>query len=211
MIYRALSVAAAIAAAASLGGCVSLLPKAKPAQLYRFGVDAAAAPVIADAQGVGLEPVTLPREAMGDGILTVQGAETSYIAGARWVGPASVLFRQALDHAFVSAAPRVHLRGRGEPGRLAASLGLDVLKFEADYTDPKAAPTVRVIVRARLQTPDATPIAAQTFDVSEPAAANRVSSIVDAYDRATTRALTGLAQWVDHNTPPAPPTPRPSR
>lgn len=160
---------------------------------------------------MGLEPVTFPREAMGDGILTVEGAQTSYIGGARWVGPASVLFRQALDTTFDAAAPRVHLRGRGEPGRLAASLGLDVLKFEADYTDPKAAPTVHVVVRARLQAPDSTPIAAQIFDVTEPAEANRVASIVEAYNRATTKALTGLAQWVERNTPPAPATARPSR
>lgn len=204
MIRRTLTLAAVLGIAATLGGCVSLLPKAKPVQLYRFAVDAPAQPAAADARGVGLEPVTFPREAMGDGILTVQGAQTSFIGGARWVGPASVLFRQALDQAFDASAARVHLRGRGEPGRLAASLNLDVLHFEADYTDPKAAPTVRVTLRARLSAADATPIAAETFDVSEPAADNRVSAIVDAYNRAGTKALTGLAQWVERTTPATP-------
>lgn len=211
MIRRALSLAAVLAAAGALAGCVSVLPQAKPVQLYRFGAAATAAPADANAKGVGLEPLSFPREAMGDGILTVEGSQTFYVAGARWVGSANVLFRQALGYAFEAAAPQVHLRGRGEAGSLAASLDLDVLKFEADYTNPKAPPTVRVTVRARLRAPDATPIAAQTFDVSEPATANRVSAIVEAYDRATSRALTGLARWVDRNTPSAPPAARPSR
>ena len=211
MTQRLIGLAAALTAAMSLSGCVSLLPKAKPAQLYRFAVDAPAQPAAGDAQGVGLEPVSFPREAMGDGILTVQGSQTSYIGGARWVGPAAVLFRQALDQAFDASAPRIRLRARGEPGRLAASLNLDVTRFEADYSDPKGAPTVRVTVRARLSAPDATPIAAETFDASEPAPDNRVSVIVDAYNRAGSKALTGLAQWVERNTPPAPPAARPAR
>jgi cholesterol transport system auxiliary component len=210
MSRRVPAIAAAILAAASLGGCVSLLPKTTPSRLYRFGVEAPASQQAPDARGVGLEPIGFPREAMGDGILTVQGAETSYIGGARWVGPASVLFRQALEQAFDTAAPGVHLRGRGEPGKLAASLGLEVVRFEADYPNAKGAPVVRITLRARLSTVDARPILAETFDVAEPATDNRVTAIVAAYNRAATKALTSLAEWVDQNAPGAAPS-RPTR
>ncbi len=197
--------------AGALGGCVSLLPKAKPALLYSFGfAQATDAPMNTMARGVTLAPVEFPREAMGDGILTVEGQQTSYVAGARWAAPATVMFRQALDRAFDSAAPGAHLLNRGEPGPSAATLVVDVTRFEADYTDPKAAPTVRITLRARLAAPDGSPLDATVFDVSKPAGENRVGAIVAAYDAATTEALSGLARWVDQKTPaPVPIRPAP--
>lgn len=203
--------AAGFAAAVSLGGCVSLLPKATPAQLYRFAIQAPAAPARADARGVGLEPIEFPRESFGDGILTTEGSQTSYIAGGRWVGPAPVMFRQAVEQAFDASAPGVRLRARGEPGREVASLGIQVLRFEASYSDPKAPPTIHVTLRARLSAADATPIAVETFDAPAAATANRVSAIVDAYNQAGTGALTALAKWVDTNAPSAGRSARPSR
>ena len=190
------------ALAGSLGGCVSLLPQNKPSPLYSFGLaDAPEAPMVATARGIALEPVEFPREAITDGILTVDGLQTAYIAGARWAAPAPVIFRQALDHAFDSAAPDAHLLNRGEAGPSAALLEIDVTRFQADYTDPKTPPTVRVTLRARLDGPDGTPIDATLYDVKKPAAENRVSAIVAAYDAATSEALTALARWVDQKAP----------
>ena len=210
MIQRPLHLIAATALAAALagalGGCVSLLPKAQPATLYSFGLaEPAEAPMNTATRGITLEPVDFQREAMGDGILTVEGQQTSYLAGARWAAPAAVMFRQALDRAFDSAAPGAHLLNRGEVGPVAGLLAIDVTRFEADYTDPKAAPIVRITLRARLAGPDGTPIDATVYDVSKPAAENRVAAIVAAYGAATTEALTALARWVDQKAPAAPP------
>ncbi len=202
MTRTSLRLAAVLAIAASLGGCVSLLPKAKPAQLYRFGTGegtpAAQGP---GARGVTLGDVSFPREAMGDGILTIDGTQTSYVASARWVAPATVLFRQTLDRSFDAAAPRTRLLQRGEVGRSNATLQLDVSRFEARYPAPNAVPTVEVTLLARLAAADGAPISSQVFDVSRPAAANRVAAIVAAYDEATTEATKGLARWVEQNTP----------
>jgi cholesterol transport system auxiliary component len=81
--------------AGGLGGCVSLLPKAKPAQLYRFGAADSTPPdgavesrSGADKIGVVLGTVGFPRASTSDGILTVTGDQTAYIAGVRWVAPA---------------------------------------------------------------------------------------------------------------------------
>jgi cholesterol transport system auxiliary component len=207
MIKTYARLAAALVVATSLGGCVSLLPKAKPVQLYRFGVTGAstAPPIHADERGVLLEPVTFPREAMSDGILTVEGTQTSYITGGRWVAPATILFRQALDQAFDASGPHTRLLSRGETGRAASLLQVEVVRFEADYTDPKAAPIIHVSIQGRLAAPDGQPIDAQVFDVQRPASENRIAAIVGAYDAATSEALTGLVRWVDAKTPPLPP------
>jgi cholesterol transport system auxiliary component len=202
MLGTSLRIGAVVVLALSLGGCVSLLPQAKPATLYRFGEE----PVRADhpavnARGVTLAPVEFPREAMTDGILTVEGAETSYLASARWIAPAPVLFRQALDRAFDAKAPGVTLMGRGEVGKSYAILDLQVVRFEADYTDPKGAPSVHVMVQARLAANNGSPIAAQTFDASVQASENGARAIVAAYNGAIDQALTPLARWVDQNTP----------
>lgn len=189
-----------------LGGCVSLLPQAKPAQLYRFGTGEGtpAARAAGEVRGVTLSPVSFPREAMGDGILTLDGQQTAYISGARWVAPATILFRQTLDRSFDAAAPRTHLLGRGEVGRSSAVLDIDVTRFEARYGDPKAAPVVEVTFLARLAAADGSPVATQVFDVSKPAAANRITAIVAAYDQAVVESTTALARWTEQNTPDTP-------
>jgi cholesterol transport system auxiliary component len=187
--------------ATPLSGCFSLLPNAQPSATYSFGLAEPATGPMETERGVALEPVTFPREAMTDGILTVQGSETAYLAGARWTAPAPVLFRQALDRAFDAAAPSAHLLNRGEAGPSAGNLSLDVSRFEAEYTQPKTPPVVHLTIRARLSGPDGLPIGAEVFDVSKPAAEDRISAIVAAYDQATVEALTGLARWVDQNAP----------
>lgn len=213
-----LALAPALALALLAGGCVSLLPKTKPATLYRFGAEdtaavAPVAPMSTAVRTVVLAPVRMPRDAEGDGILTVQGEQTAYIAGGRWVAPASTLFREALTRAFDRRAG-LRVLARGETGRAGATLELQVARFEARYDGPSGgpsgAPTVRVTLRARLIAMTGQPLAAQAFDVSQPAADNRIGPIVAAYDAATTRALDALAQWVDGLAPPAAEPTRPA-
>lgn len=204
MTRRPLHLATALALTAfALGGCVSLLPKAKPAALYRFGGEesAAIATPSTTARGVTLVPIEFPREAVTDGILTVEGQETAYLAGARWAAPAPVLFRQTLGRTFDVSAPGINLLGRGEIGRVAGILDVEVLRFEAHYDSPAATPTIRVTLQARLASANGSPIAAQTFDASVPASQNGARAIVEAYNQAVGQTLTKLAGWTDQNTP----------
>lgn len=188
---------AAALLAASLGACVSLLPVNKPAALYTFGLAAGAAtPPSQAARGVILEPVSFPREAMNDGILTIEGPEVSYLANARWSASAPVLFRQALGRAF-DATASARLLNRGEQGRAVALLEVEVVRFEADYTAPKSPPTAHVTLRVSLSRIDGTPIDTTVVDVETPAAENRVGAIVAAYDSTADKALNNLAHWVD--------------
>lgn len=207
---RPLLVAAAVLAlSVSLGGCISLLPKEKPAQLYRFGAARAdAGAVDTRPRGVVLGQIEFPREATTDGILTVKGTETAYIAGVRWVAPAVVLFRQAVPAAFDEPSSRTRVLSRGEIGAAAGVLQLEVAKFEADYTS-SGAPTISVMIRARLSRADGALIGERNFDVERPAGDNRVSAIVPAFDAAVREALGQVVQWTDASldaNPPPPPS-----
>jgi len=188
--------------ALALAGC-ALLSSPDPVQTYRFGGPAAASAAAegqASLRQVSLRRVQFPEAVEGDKILGVTGTETAYIAGARWVSPASDLYMESLENAFAAQATRVRLIGPRELTRGERSLDIDVRAFEARYDAPGAAPTVVVTARARLLAlPDRTVAAERTFTVQQPAAENRVSAIVEAFDIATRDANAQIVAWTDAN------------
>jgi cholesterol transport system auxiliary component len=195
-------IAAVAAMSLALSGCISLFPKSKPSQLYRFGEGATAeAPPPTSARSVGVLRVNafFPREAAGDRILTVTGGKAAYIAEARWVAPAQVLFDQAVLKAFDRAPGHVRLMSRGEPGSAASQLRLDVRTFETRYdAGPDAAPTVVVELRGALtRSQDTSLVATQPFTASVRAGDNRVGAIVAAYDQALADVLGKVTAWTD--------------
>ncbi len=202
---RTLLLPLGLAVAALLGGCVSLLPKAEPAQLYSF----VEAPVLAPpragpASAVVLGALTFPRAATGDGLLTRTGSEVAYIAEARWSGPAAVLFREAVDRAFDNSG-KVRVLSRGEIGQAAGILRIEVRAFETRYPAPEAIPTVAVFAHATLTRIDGGFIAERDFAAETPAAENRVGPIVEAYGVSTGKTLGELAAWLEVNAPAQPP------
>lgn len=199
MILRAPKVAAVAGVlAVSLSACVSLLPKTKPAQLYRFGVTPAAA-AAAPTGAVGLYHLNgqFQREAAGDRILTVTGARAAYIADVRWIAPAEVLFDEAVANAFEAAPGPTRLVSRGEPVRSPYALRLDVRNFETDYAEG-GPPTVFVRVRAVITKDQTrTPVAEQVFEARAPATQNRVGAIVAGYDAALAKVLGDIVGWTN--------------
>jgi cholesterol transport system auxiliary component len=197
---RILVSSGALALPLVLGGCISVFPKAKPVQMYRFGdqapAPAAAAPAAAPV-AVLKGPITFPPASGGDRILTVSGSQSAYVGGARWVAPAASLFDQALLEAFdAPGAPR--LVARGEPLSAASTLRLDVRAFEARYPGP----TVRVQVRATLtRNADRALIGEKMFDAQVPAADNRQGPIVAAFDQAVGQVLAGVRDWTAATAP----------
>ena len=199
-----LSIKAAVAAVGALAvaGC-ALLSTPDPVQTYRFGGPAAASAAAegqADLRQISLRRVQFPEAVEGDKILGVTGTETAYIAGARWVSPASDLYMESLENAFSAQATRVRLLGPRELTRGERSLDIDIRAFEARYDAPGAAPMVVVTARARLLAlPERTVAAERTFTVEQPASANRVSAIVEAFDIATRDLNTQIVSWTDAN------------
>jgi len=196
-IPRALAVAAA---ALALTGCITLLPKTEPVGLYRFGVEpvAAAKGPPGALFGVSKTPTVFTRAAAGDRLLTITNGEAAYIAGARWVSPASILFDEAVARAFEADPGRARLIGRGEVAKADLVLRLEVRSFETAYLNgPKAPPEVLVQVRGVInRNNDRALVGDQVFEARVKASNNRVSSIVEAYDSATAKVLTDLTGWV---------------
>lgn len=187
------------AAALALSGC-ALLSTPDPVQTYRFGGAAATegATTIATPLQVSLRRVEMPAAVQNDRILSVTGAETAYIGGARWVSPASELYTAALENAFVTQATQVRLIGPRELTRSTRSLDIDVRAFEARYEMPGAAPTVVITIRARVLTlPERSVRAERIFTVEQPAAGNRISAIVEAFDLATRDINAEIVAWTE--------------
>jgi cholesterol transport system auxiliary component len=216
VIGSALKIGAAAAAALALSGC-SLLSTPDPVQLYRFGavMDTPAqagerpAPVL-----VSIRRIEVPDATKDDRILGVTGTQTAYIGGARWVSPAETLFDDSLMAAFAARPDQVRVLDRREPGTTPLVLRVTVSSFEARYLQgPEAAPTVVITARAQLRnTPErergAGPIRPEdgrtverVFTVSQPAADNRVSAIVEAFDMATRDINTQLVDWTIRSAP----------
>ena len=191
--------AIAALAAAALSGC-ALLSTPDPVQLYRFGaVGPVAAPVASPVQ-VKLRALEMPQAAQGDRLLGITGSEAAYIAGARWVSPALMLYSDALEASFASQARAVRLIGRRELTPTTRLLDVDLHAFETRYEHAGAAPTVVITARARLlRFPERTLVSEQTFTVSQAAGENRVSAIVEAYDVATRDLNTQIVAWTDTN------------
>jgi cholesterol transport system auxiliary component len=186
-----------------LGGCVSLLPKQEPAQLYRFGAQANAAPQTAGAPQARFEvqllPIDFNRSSSGDLILTIDGNQAAYIKGARWVSAASTLFEQALTGAFAADQGPARLMARGELVRPDYFLKIEVRTFETRYLQgPGGPPTVVVVVNAAISQPAGRALLnGRMFTATVPASENRVGAIAAAYDQAVTQVLGQVVQWVD--------------
>lgn len=199
------------ALAVALSGCVSLLPKTKPSQLYSFGHGIDLAPAAASEQptgatGVLLGAVTFPRASTGDGILSVTGTQSAYIAESRWVAPAALLFRESVERAFDRTAKTTRLINRGEAARIALTLRVDVHDFAVLYPNgPEGLPVVALSMQARLIGNGGVLVGEKDFDLRKPVAENRVGPIVAAFDAATTEAMTGLVAWTDQTAATLPP------
>ncbi len=154
-VLRAMTRGAMLVAVASLGaGCISLFPKADPAQLYRFGATTPQLQEIPSGEpgfGVLLMATGFDRAAAGDRILTVTGTQAAYIKDARWVTSSVALFDSALQRAFDADQGPARLVDRAEIARIDYVLKLDVRTFEARYDHGQAAaPTIVVEVHAAL-------------------------------------------------------------
>ncbi|MDO8411815.1 MAG: ABC-type transport auxiliary lipoprotein family protein [Phenylobacterium sp.] len=188
------------AAALALSACVSLLPDAEPSQLYRLeaAIDpgATVAPP-APTFGLVLPTTGFVRAASGDRILTVTGDEVAYIAGARWVAPATDLFGEAVERAFDANTGPARLVTRGEMRTAESVLRLDVRRFEVVYDrGQNAAPLVVVRLRATLvNRGDRALIDEDVFEAEVRATDNRVSAIVAAFNSGTGQVLTQLVDW----------------
>jgi len=179
-----------------LGACISLFPKSKPVQLYRFEVPAVETTQANAQVGVLLSRIDFQAASASDRILTVTGSEAAYVKDARWVSPAATLFDEAVTRAFQGG--RARLVQRGEVALAQYALKLEVQTFETRYASANAAPEVVVTVHALLsRNTDRTVVGDKVFTATAQTSDNRMGGIVPAYDEALGDVLDQLTGWVN--------------
>ncbi len=203
----------AASAALGLAACTGSLfqSKARPPTIYWLSAGAASqAPGTPAAESSGGDPpaalsvdltVLKPRLRPGlesDSIAVLYpDRHLDYFAGARWSGPLGEVLEDLAVQEFRSHAGLRTVRGDASVFGSARWLEIEVMDFQAEYTSV-AAPTVHVQLLARLGGSGDRRILGQfTADARQPAAENRMTSIVDAFAHAADAALAQIVAQAD--------------
>ena len=194
-------------AALALTGCVTLLPKTKEVDLYRFGQPESAEAKVAPSNRVAVfrSSGSFQHESAGDRLLTLSSGKIAYIAETRWAAPATTLWDQAVLGAFDANGGQVRLVSRGEPGAADYVMRLDVRQFETRFEQgAKRAPTVVVRVRVALTGGRSKTLQSERiFETQIKARENRVAAIVTAYDQAVIGLLKDVVSWTNETATPS--------
>jgi cholesterol transport system auxiliary component len=180
-----------------LSGCGNILGTGGKSTLYRISSTPVPEREIARQWiPVYITRPTLPPGADGDRILTIENREVTYLAKARWMRPAPEMIREAIagsvarkiDHAYI-------------PVQSVASdhyvLSARLSSFAAYYDQgPDAAPIIRIAAQVELsRSKESEPLAVTRIVLDRSASANSVSSIVEAFDRASLEMADEIASW----------------
>ncbi|MCO3365542.1 ABC transporter [Pseudomonas aeruginosa] len=193
---RRLSLAAGLAALATLGAC-SILPEAQVLQVYL--------PAASDVyKRQGTRPVdwslriARPRTSLvlESPRIAVRphGDEISVYQGARWSDPAPSLLRDRLMQAF-QADGRV--RGlSSDDSNLQADfeLGGDLRAFQTEYPNGQASALIRYDARL-VRTDDKRVVASRRFEVSQPVDGKKVAAVVSAFGKAGDTLSAQVLDW----------------
>jgi ABC-type uncharacterized transport system auxiliary subunit len=116
-----------------------------------------------------------------------------YFADARWSGTLDEVIQELAVQEFHSTAKLRNVSADTSAFASAYWLEIEVSDFQAEYSASAAAPSVHVRFLARLGSSTSRQILAR-FEASaqEAAADNRLSAIIDAYNRAADKALAEL-------------------
>ncbi|MCO2329663.1 ABC transporter [Pseudomonas aeruginosa] len=177
---RRLSLAAGLAALATLGAC-SILPEAQVLQVYLLPVHnpPASTSLVLESPRIAVRP---------------HGDEISVYQGARWSDPAPSLLRDRLMQAF-QADGRV--RGlSSDDSNLQADfeLGGDLRAFQTEYPNGQASALIRYDARL-VRTDDKRVVASRRFEVSQPVDGKKVAAVVSAFGKAGDTLSAQVLDW----------------
>src|ERR1700690_131413 len=117
-----------------------------------------------------------------------------YFADARWSGPLDEGLQDLAVQAFHANPGLRNVSADASVFASAYWLELEVTDFEAEYSGKQAAPTVHVHFLARVgNSADRHVLGRFEPDIRVPAADNRMTAIVDAYNRAVDQAFAEIA------------------
>jgi cholesterol transport system auxiliary component len=200
------SVALASLTLAACGGLFQT--KARPPTLYMLSAmpqapaGTATTPIAADLA------VLRPRARAGldtDRIAAVYpDRHLDYYADVRWTGPLDQVMQDLAVQEFHSIGGLRNVSSDVSAFSSAYWLEIQVTDFQAEYTAADGAPVIHVRLMARLgNSANRRVLGRFESDIRRPAADNRMSAIVDAFDRAADQALaeilTGVVQTMRAN------------
>ena len=120
-----------------------------------------------------------------------------YYADVRWSGPLDEVLQDLAVQQFHANPALSNSAAEASVFSSPYWLEIDVTDFQAEYTTAGGAPTVHVHLQARLgNSGDRQVLRRLEPDVRETAADNRMSAIVDAYNRAADEALSEIGDGV---------------
>jgi cholesterol transport system auxiliary component len=117
-----------------------------------------------------------------------------YFADVRWSGPLDEVLQDLAVQEFHANPGMRYVSADASVFGTTYWLEIEVIDFQAEYSAAGGAPTVHVRLQARLgNSADRRILARFEPDVHEAAADNRMSAIVEAYNRAADKALAEIA------------------
>jgi cholesterol transport system auxiliary component len=120
-----------------------------------------------------------------------------YFADVRWSGPLDEVLQDLAVQEFHSNPRTSNVSADASVFASTYWLEIEVTDFQAEYSASGGAPTVHVHLLARIgNSVDRHVLGRFEPDVHEAATDNRMSAIVDAYNRAADKALTEIAEGV---------------
>jgi len=138
--------------------------------------------------------------------LAKSDTQLDYYANAVWPDRLPHLIQTALLAGF-EASGRIESVARDDDALHADyQLSTDIRDFEARYATPDGTPTVAVTIIAHMADAHSRKIVANlAVNLTEPASANNVDAVVQAFDGALAKAIAQIVAW-SLSLPPPPPT-----
>ncbi len=116
-----------------------------------------------------------------------------YFADSRWSGPLGDVLQDLVVQEFRARAGLRNVSGDSSVFASAYWLEIEVTDFQAEYSSSGSAPLVHVHLEARVGNAGDRRILGQfAADSEQPAAANTLTAIVDAYERAADASLAAI-------------------
>ena len=213
---RLLQLGAGLPLLALLPGCTDLVPGQRPApNFYRLTPKSTFDPDLpsVDWQLVLEAPVANAGLATTRIALAQKPLKIEYYARSSWTDRAPQMVQTLMVESFENS-DRIVSIGRESLGlRSDFVLKSELREFQAEYwsVEEGAPPNVRVNLSAKLvKMPRRLIVASQSFERIEPAAADNLEAVVDAFDTALGGVLKELVAWTirtgqDNHTPPEEP------
>jgi cholesterol transport system auxiliary component len=202
-----------LAALIALAGCTSLFHSdAKPEQTYVLRApdlrSEGAAPTAATDGSATPAPAAVPLAVLqvahplaapgldGAHIMLVQADNRmNFYLGSRWPAPLPDVVEALAADTLRGSGDWQSIEGSGSPFPAQYLLQISVRRFDADYSRGGAAPTVEVVLDCTLGARTGRELVASFIaQGNAQAAGNRMSEVVDAFERASGQALSSLAQ-----------------